>query len=124
MQAITEVPEVPDYVRGIINLRGKIIPVMDVNMRFKKNPQPYNDRTCIVVIDIDELSVGLIVDNVAEVMSIIEQNIVDPPVARTGFHNRFIKGIGKMDNAVKLILDCTLLLSDDDLTKLNEGYDK
>jgi purine-binding chemotaxis protein CheW len=70
IQTITEVPEVPDYIRGIINLRGKIIPVMDVNMRFKKEPKPYGDRTCITVIDIDELSVGLIVDDVAEVLSI------------------------------------------------------
>lgn len=82
IQTITEVPEVPDYIRGIINLRGKIIPVMDVNMRFKKEPKPYGDRTCITVIDIDELSVGLIVDDVAEVLSIPEENIDDPRIPK------------------------------------------
>jgi purine-binding chemotaxis protein CheW len=115
IQAITEVPEVPNYIRGIINLRGKIIPVMDVNIRFKKEPKPYGDRTCITVIDIDDLSVGLIVDNVAEVLSIGEENIVDPPDTKSGFHNRYIKGIGKVGNTVKLILDCKILLGDEDL---------
>ena len=115
IQTITEVPEVPEYVRGIINLRGKIIPVMDVNMRFKKAPQPYGDRTCIIVIDIDDLSVGLIVDNVAEVLSIAGENIVDPPDDKAGFNNRYIKGIGKVGNTIKLILDCRILLSDEEL---------
>jgi len=115
IQAITEVPEVPDYIRGIINLRGKIIPVMDVNMRFKKEPKPYGDRTCITVIDIDDLSVGLIVDNVAEVLSIAEENIEPPPDAKSGFNNRYIKGIGKVGNTVKLILDCKILLGEEDL---------
>ncbi len=114
IQAITEVPEVPEYVRGIINLRGKIIPVMDVNIRFKKEPKPYDDRTCIIVIDIEDLSVGLIVDNVAEVLSIADENIVIPPDSKSGFHNRYIKGIGKVAEAVKLILDCNLLLGDDE----------
>ena len=115
IQTITEVPEVPDYIRGIINLRGKIIPVMDVNMRFKKEPKPYGDRTCITVIDIDELSVGLIVDDVAEVLSIPEENIDDPPDTKAGFNNRYIKGIGKVGNTIKLILDCKVLLRDEDL---------
>ena len=121
IQAITEVPEVPDYIRGIINLRGKIIPVMDVNIRFKKEPKPYGDRTCITVIDIDDLSIGLIVDNVAEVLSIAEENIVDPPDAKSGFKNRYIKGIGKVGNTIKLILDCGILLSDEDLAGYAEA---
>lgn len=121
IQAITEVPEVPDYIRGIINLRGKIIPVMDVNIRFKKEPKPYGDRTCITVIDIDDLSVGLIVDNVAEVLSIADENIVPPPDAKSGFSNHYIKGIGKVGNTVKLILDCKILLGDEDLASHNEA---
>lgn len=121
IQAITEVPEVPNYVRGIINLRGKIIPVMDVNLRFKKEPKPYGDRTCITVIDIDDLSVGLIVDNVAEVLSIAEENIDPPPDSRSGFSNHYIKGIGKVGNTVKLILDCKVLLGDEDFVNYVEG---
>ena len=121
IQTITQVPEVPDYIRGIINLRGKIIPVMDVNLRFKKELKPYCDRTCITVIDIDDLCVGLIVDNVAEVLSIGEENIVPPPEAKTGFQNHYIKGIGKVGNTVKLILDCNVLLGDEELAGLAEA---
>jgi purine-binding chemotaxis protein CheW len=120
IQTITEVPEVPAYIRGIINLRGKIIPVMDVNLRFNKEPQPYSDRTCITVIDIDELSVGLIVDNVAEVLVINDENIVPPPDYKTGFSNRYIKGIGTVGNTVKLILDCRILLGNEDIASLLE----
>lgn len=118
IQAITEVPELPDYVKGIINLRGKIIPVMDVRLRFRKEVMEYNDRTCIIVIDINDISVGLIVDSVTEVLNITDENIVPPPDMKSGFHNRYIKGIGKAGNEVKLLLDCEKLLNDDVLESL------
>ncbi len=70
IQPITAVPEVPAYVRGIINLRGKIIPVLDVRLKFHKETVPYNDRTCIIVVEIQEMPVGLIVDHVADVSAI------------------------------------------------------
>ena len=119
IQAVTEVPELPEYVKGIINLRGKIIPVMDVRLRFKKNAVEYNDRTCIIVVDIGQISVGLIVDMVAEVISIAEQEIVPPPDMKTGFNCRFVKGIGKVGNEVKLILDCEKLLSNEEIENLS-----
>lgn len=119
IQAITQIPELPEYVKGIINLRGKIIPVMDVNLRFKKEPKEYNDRTCVIVIDIKELSIGLIVDRVSEVLTIPEQDVVDPPQMNTGCNNRYIKKIGKVSNDVKLILDCEKLLNDEELEYLN-----
>jgi len=118
-QPITEVPELPDYIKGIINLRGKIIPVMDVRLRFKKQPAEYNDRTCIIVIDVQNISVGLIVDNVSEVLSISDDSIVPPPEISRGTENRYIKAIGKVENDVKLILDCNKLLSDKDAEKLD-----
>jgi purine-binding chemotaxis protein CheW len=118
IQAVTEVPELPGYIKGIINLRGKIIPVMDVRLRFRKEPREYNDRTCIIVIDIKGISVGLIVDNVSEVLSISEENIVPPPELSKGFNNRYIKGIGKVDKDVKLLLDCEKLLNDDEAESL------
>jgi len=121
IQTITDIPDVPEYVRGIINLRGKIIPVMDVNIRFKKEPKPYDDRTCITVIEIDELSVGLIVENVAEVLCISDENIELPPDTKSGFTNHYIKGIGKVGNTVKLILDCKILLGNEDFTSLTEA---
>lgn len=113
IQPITLVPELPDYIRGIINLRGKIIPVMDVRLRFKKAFREYNDRTCIIVIDINDLSIGLIVDSVSEVLVIPDQEIIPPPSINK-VSNKYIKGIGKTDNQVKLILDCDKLIGEDD----------
>lgn len=114
IQAITEIPELPDYIRGIINLRGKIIPVMDIRLRFKKELREYNDRTCIIVIDIRNISIGLIVDSVSEVVSIQEADIIPPPkLSKDG--NRYTKGIGKVGNEVILVLDCEKLLNDEEL---------
>ncbi len=119
IQPVTEVPELPEYIRGIINLRGKIIPVMDVRLRFKKKFREYTDRTCVVVINVANNSVGLIVDSVSEVMSIPDTDIVAPPeVSRNG--NKYIKGIGKTGNEVKLLLDCEKFLSEDELDSINE----
>lgn len=120
IQAITEIPELPDYVKGIINLRGKIIPVMDVRLRFKKEVKEYNDRTCVIVIDINDLSIGLIVDSVAEVINIPEQDIEAPPKMNKGYNNRFIKNIGKVGNDVKLLLDCEKLLNGEDISSIND----
>ncbi len=121
IQTITEIPELPEYVRGIINLRGKLIPLMDVRLRFKKEPREYNDRTCVIVVDIKDISIGLIVDGVSEVLTIPEQDIVEPPQMNRGINNRYIKNIGKVGNDVKLLLDCEKLLTDDELQYLNEA---
>jgi len=118
IQPITLVPELPDYIKGIINLRGKIIPVMDVRLRFKKSFREYNDRTCIIVVDMNDLSIGLIVDSVSEVLIILDQDIVPPPNLNK-ISNKYIRGIGKIDKDVKLILDCDKLISDDDTGILN-----
>lgn len=114
MQPISTLPEIPDHVKGIVNLRGKIIPVIDMRLRFKKPAIDYNDRTCIIIIDTESFSVGLIVDSVAEVLVIGEDQIVPPPNYRTGIHNRYLKGIGKIDGHVKLLLDCEMLFLDDE----------
>ncbi len=121
IQAITELPELPEYIRGIINLRGKIIPVMDVRLRFKKAFREYNDRTCIIVIDIRDISIGLIVDSVSEVLSIHEQDIIEPPKLNHGQQNKYIKNIGKAGNDVKLLLDCERLLTENEVEELNEA---
>ena len=118
IQNITEVPDLPDFIRGIINLRGKIIPVMDVRTRFKKDFLEYNDRTCIIVIDINSVSIGLIVDTVSEVLNIEEENVVAPPNSKTGFSNRYVKAIAKVEDNVKLILDCQKLLKENELEEL------
>ena len=118
IQPITEVPELPEYIRGIINLRGKIIPVMDVRLRFRKPFREYNDRTCVIVIDINDISIGLIVDSVAEVISIPDTEIVAPPDMNKG-GSKYIKGIGKVGSEVKLLLDCEKLLGEDEAEILN-----
>jgi purine-binding chemotaxis protein CheW len=119
VQPITEIPELPEYIRGIINLRGKIIPVMDVRLRFKKLFREYNDRTCVIVVDIKDISIGLIIDSVSEVLSIPDEEIVPPPdIHKSG--NKYIKGIGKVGNDVKLMLDCDKLLNDDDIDNLEK----
>ncbi len=117
LQPFTEVPELPAYVRGIINLRGRIIPVLDVRMRFKKPFQEYTDRTCIIVVSYKDIAVGLIVDGVSEVLDIPETDIVPPPeLNHSG--NRYVEGIGKVGDAVKLLLDCQKLLGDDEAAAL------
>lgn len=118
IQPVTEVPELPEYIRGIINLRGNIIPVMDVRLRFKKTYLEYNDRTCIIVVDIHRTSIGLIVDSVSEVLSIAGSDIVQPPEINKTSGNRYIKGIGKTGNEVKLLLDCNKLLSENEVNDI------
>ena len=104
IQTITTIPEMPDYVKGIINLRGKINPVIDMRLKFKKNYVPYNDRTCIVIIEVEGIAVGLIIDSVSEVIEIAEENIVLPPNVNNN-RNKYVKEIGKVGTEVKLILD-------------------
>lgn len=120
IQAITQVPEQTDYVKGFINLRGKIIPVIDLRLRFRKPPADYNDRTCIVVIDITETAVGLIVDTVADVITIPESEIVPSPDKKTGFNNKYIKGVGKVQEAVKLLIDCERLFSPEEVESFSD----
>lgn len=120
MQPITKIPEVPDYIKGIINLRGKIIPVIDMRLKFGKESIDYDDRTCIVVIDTQEMVVGLIVDKVSEVMTIDDQDVVPPPSERTGIRNRYIQGIGKIEGNVKLLLDCKKLFDEEEMQEIGE----
>ncbi len=118
MQPVTSIPEAPPWMRGIINLRGRIIPVIDMRLKFGKPEKAYDDRTCIVVIDAQETLAGLIVDTVAEVLAIGEDNIVPPPSLRSGAGNRVIKAIGKVGSEVKLLLDSEKLFQPEELENL------
>ncbi|GAA0181205.1 chemotaxis protein CheW [Clostridium sediminicola] len=118
IQPVTEVPELPEYIKGIINLRGNIIPVMDVRVKFKKNVVEYNDRTCIIVIDTGKIAIGLIVDEVSEVLSIPDKDIISPPkINKSG--KKYIKNIGKIENNIILILDCEKLLDEEVVDSLS-----
>lgn len=113
IQKITAVPEVPEYVRGIINLRGKIIPVVDMRLRFKREFREYTDRTCVIVVEIDGVLIGLIVDGVSEVLDITEENIVPPPDLKAS-QNKYICGIGKLADNVVMLLDWERIFSEDE----------
>ena len=119
-QEITEIPESEDYIKGLINLRGKIIPVIDVRVRFRQEPIEYNDRTCIIVINVKDTVVGLIVEKIAEVVEIKNENILSTPTVGNDekCQNKYVYGVGKVGDGVKLLLDPELLLKDDDLAML------
>lgn len=110
VQEITSVPRQLPFIKGVINLRGKIIPVMDIRLRFVKEPRDYDDRTCVVVLAVNDLTVGIIVDTVVEVLNILAENISAPPNFFDTSGSHFIRGIGKAGDAVKLLLDVEQLL--------------
>jgi purine-binding chemotaxis protein CheW len=123
IQPINTLPEVPAFVKGVINLRGKIIPVVDMRLRFGKSVTTFTDRTCIVVVQTERLAAGLIVDEVSEVMVIDEEDVVPPPDIQTSDSRRYISGIGKVGEKIKLIIDCERLF-DDDETESMEGIEE
>ncbi len=110
IQPIARLPDTPAYIKGVINLRGKIIPVIDMRLKFHKQPEAYTDRTCVIVVDIGAHSAGLIVDQVTEVLRIEQSDIVPPPEHSAG-SGSYIKGIGKSEGQVKLLLDTEKLLA-------------
>lgn len=113
LQHISEVPEMPPYVKGVINLRGKVIPIVDLRLRFGMEERAYDDRTCIVVTEINGVIIGLIVDTVEEVMEIPEDQIDPPPRFKTSAgKDRYIYGMGKVGDAVKIILDVEKVIQD------------
>ena len=120
MQAVNSLPEAPSYVKGIINLRGKIIPVIDMHCRLNKREMQYTDRTCIVVVETDRLTIGLIVDSVTEVLAIDEKDFAPPPKIKTADSNGYLSGIEKVNAQVRLLLDCDRLFNDEE-TKIVKG---
>ncbi len=121
IQKITAIPEVEDYIKGLINLRGKIIPVIDVRVRFRQEPFEYNDRTCIIIINVNDILVGLIVETIAEVVEIDDSEIVPPPTLNPkNVRNQYVYGLGKVGDSVKMLLDPDKLIKDDELNFLEE----
>ena len=110
MVPITKLPESPEFVEGIFNLRGDIIGALDVRKRFLKTPKPYDGQTCIIVVEHEDYSLGLIVDSVNEVMTIKDEYISAPPSAKLNHYNQYIRNIGQMEDRVVLLLDLDRLL--------------
>ena len=126
LSQITKVPETQDYLIGLINLRGKIIPVIDVRIRFGKEPLEYNDRTCVIVIDVKSTVIGLIVDAIDEVAAFAENEITPPPsVSDLAMQaKKYVFGIGRVNGEVKLLLDPDKLINAREPEKDDEAEDE
>ena len=111
IQNVTGVPDMPNFVKGVINLRGKVVPVIDLRLRFGMNEREYDDRTCIIVVKIDNKSLGLIVDTVAEVHNIAEDDIDPvPDFGNEEEKGRYISGLGKIGDKVTILIDTEKIL--------------
>jgi purine-binding chemotaxis protein CheW len=121
---ITLIPKTPDFIKGVINLRGKIIPVMDLRLKFGLEYREYNPRTCIIVIDIelDEVKrqIGIIVDTVSEVVSLHNEDIEPPPQYGAQADEVFLYGLGKDRGKVILLLDIDRVFKSSELVLINE----
>ena len=122
LQDITNVPQTPPFVKGVINLRGKVIPVVDLRLKFGLEPEEYTQRTCIIVIRThqgdEDLMIGMIVDGVAEVLTLAESDIEDTPDFGSGVATPYLKGMAKIKGKVKILLDIDQVLSTSEITGL------
>lgn len=114
IEPITIVPKIPSHIKGVINIRGKVVPVISVRKRFGMDEIPYDDRTCIIVLEFDDGNqVGIIVDRVQEVITIRSGDISKTPDSKNVNANRYIKSIINIDSGIKLLIDCDKLINDD-----------
>lgn len=122
MMPITSVPRTPDFIKGVINLRGKVIPIVDLRLKFGMDAKPYNDRTCIIVVEIDTheetILVGIVVDSVSEVLNIAEDQIEEAPEFGTKLNTDYIMGMAKSEDDVKILLNIDKVLSQEELSGL------
>ena len=115
---ITSVPQTPKYLKGVINLRGKVIPVIDLRLKFGMDAVKYNDRTCIIVVDIagkvgKKTVMGIVVDSVSEVLNIKGEEIEDTPMFGVSLETDYILGMAKVKGGVKILLDINKVLTTD-----------
>jgi len=122
---ITPVPRTPELVKGVINLRGKVIPVVDLRLRFGMDAIDYTERTCIIVVEISgqagTIMIGTVVDSVSEVLNIKGDDIEDTPTFGTKMDTDYILGMAKMEGGVKILLDIDKVLSTEDLALLKKA---
>jgi purine-binding chemotaxis protein CheW len=125
MMPITSVPQAPEFVKGVINLRGKVIPVIDLRLRFGMAEKAYNDRTCIVVVEIQgpsgKVSIGIVVDAVSEVLNIKPDEIEETPTFGTRVNTEYILGMAKIAKSVKILIDIDRVLGADEVAELQEA---
>ena len=125
MLPITSVPQTPDFVKGVINLRGKVIPVIDLRLRFGMGEIDYTERTCIIVVEIDgqagTVLIGIVVDSVSEVLNVKGEDVEDTPTFGTKLDTEYILGMAKMEGGVKILLDINRVLSGEELAVLEKA---
>lgn len=121
---ITTVPQTPSFVKGVINLRGKVIPILDLRAKFGMPPIDYTEKTSIIVVDVmggmETIQLGAVVDHVSEVINIRAEDIEDTPTFGTSVDTDFILGMAKMGKTVKILLDIDKVLRTDELTMLED----
>ncbi|MEA1981881.1 MAG: chemotaxis protein CheW [candidate division Zixibacteria bacterium] len=117
---ITKVPQAPSYVDGVINLRGKVIPIVDLRKRFNLEPKEYDKNTRIVVVDINSRTIGLVVDAVSEVLRLQAKTIEPPPEIVTGINSDYIKGVAKLENRLLIFLDLTKVIDVSEMSSITE----
>lgn len=113
---ITAVPKTPDFVKGVINLRGKVIPVIDLRLKFSMEEAQRTEETCIIVVSVNDLEVGIIVDKVSEVQDISGEDIEDAPEFGAQVDTEFILGMGKTEGRVTILLDIAKVLGSGDIS--------
>ncbi len=118
LMCITAVPRTPNFVKGVINLRGKVIPVMDLRLKFGLTEGERTDETCIIVVNVGNVEMGIIVDKVSEVMDIRAEDIEDTPSFGTSVDTDFILGMGKAKGKVTILLDISKVLSGTELEEV------
>ena len=125
MMPITTVPRTPEFVKGVINLRGKVIPVVDLRLRFGMEAIDYTERTCIIVVEVAAQSgtvmIGIVVDSVSEVLNIKGDDIENTPTFGTKLNTDYIQGMAKMDGGVKILLDIDQILSAQEVILLEQA---
>ena len=125
MMSITTVPQTPEFVKGVINLRGKVIPVIDLRLRFGMEAIDYTERTCIIVVEIAGVSgvvlIGIVVDAVSEVLNIKADEIEDTPAFGTKLDMDYILGMAKMEKSVKILLEIDRVLSSEEVSVLEKA---
>ena len=125
MMPVTSVPQTPEFVKGVINLRGKVIPVVDLRRRFGMESIDYTDRTCIIVVEIDAsagtVQIGIVVDAVSEVLTIRGEDIEETPTFGTKLNTEYILGMAKMEGGVKILLDIDRVLSAEEIASLEKA---
>ena len=125
MMPITTVPQTPEFVKGVINLRGKVIPVIDLRLRFCMEAIDYTERTCIIVVEIEStagtVQIGVVVDAVSEVLNVNAEDVEETPTFGAKLNTDYILGMAKMEGGVKILLDIDKVLSSDELALLKKA---